>query len=589
MHLAIPPIHDSLSKSSRFCIELSYFWKAMHILPRIIVVFGVAFLSSSSMAAREVNTDVCIYGGTSGGVIAAVQSARMGKSVALVVMNNHLGGMTSGGLGQTDIGKFGDGYIQGLAREFYVRVGRKYGTGAKFTFEPHVAEAVFNDMVREAGVSVYTNKCLASATMAGQRIEAVQMTDGTVFRARMFIDASYEGDLMAAANVSFAVGREATNLFNENYNGVRPPNTGGHQFGSLRVSPYLVPGDRASGLIPLVQIQPAGVAGTGDRQVQSFNFRLCLTRVATNKMAITAPPDYATNQYELLARYIQALQAAGRKISLATFMNIAPMPNGKTDINNNGPVSTDFLGESTAYVEADPAVRRQIWLAHKKYVQGFLYFLANDLRVPANVRTSMSAYGLCKDEFADNGGWPYQLYVREARRMISDYVMTESNCLGQIVAPDSVGLAAYVMDSHNVQRVVVNGWVENEGDTYNLTNLPGVYPVSYRSLVPRAAECTNLLVPWCLSATHIAFGSIRMEPVFMILSQSAATAACIAIDEGVAVQKINISKLQARLVAEGQLLESRPKRAADADAKPLLNTSPGTRTRNLNQKVGSNS
>ena len=525
-------------------------------------VLAVVILASMSFAARgtqEVETEVCVYGGTSGGVIAAVQAARMGKSVALLVMNDHLGGMTAGGLGQTDIGRFGDSYIQGVAREFYVRVGRKYGTGARFTFEPHVAEAVFVELARQAGVSVYTNQYLASVTMSGRRIVAAHTSNGDIFRARMFIDASYEGDLMAGAGVSYAVGREATNRFNEEYNGVRPPNTGGHQFGTLRVNPYQVPGDPASGFVPLIQAAPPAIPGTGDRQVQAYNFRMCLTRADTNKVAITAPPNYSPKQYELLGRYIQALLTANRKISLGTFMNVSAMPNGKTDINNNGPVSTDFIGESTPYVEGDAATRQRIWLAHQYYLQGFFYFLATDLRVPANVREAMSAYGLCKDEFVDNHGWPHQLYVREARRMISDYVMTQSNCLGQAIAPDSVGLAAYAMDSHNSRRVVVNGWAENEGDTYNLTNLPEVYPVSYRSLVPKSVECTNLLVPWCLSATHIAFGSIRMEPVFMILSQSAATAACIGINDGVAVQNVNIAELQARLVADGQCLQPQPK------------------------------
>ena len=299
-------------------------------------------------------------------------------------------------------------------------------------------------------------------------------------------------------------------------------------------------------------------SGTGDRQVQAYNFRLCLTRSLTNKIALTAPPNYSPNQYELLVRYMRAMNEAGRKISLATFMNVASMPKGKTDVNNNGPVSTDFIGESTPYIEADALTRQHIWQAHKDYLQGFLYFLATDPRVPTNVRASMSTYGLCKDEFADNHGWPYQLYVREARRMVSDYVMTQSNCLGQVKIPDSIGLAAYAMDSHNCQRIVVNGRVENEGDTYSLTAIPGVYPVAYRSIVPKTTECTNLLVPWCLSASHIAFGSIRMEPVFMILSQSAATAACLAIDDGVAVQAVNISKLQARLTADGQMLQPPP-------------------------------
>ena len=528
----------------------------------------------SSPAVQDVNVDVCVYGGTSGGVIAAVQAARLGKSVALVVVNNHLGGKTSGGLGQTDVGGFRHSYIQGIAREFYVRVGKKYGTGPRFTFEPHVAETVFNEMAQQAGVMIYTNQHLISVVTNSQRIIAATMDNGNTFRARMFIDASYEGDLMAAAGVSHTIGREATGQYGETINGVRPPNTGGHQFGSLRINPYLVTNDPASGLLPLIQTNAPGVPGSADQRVQAYNFRVCLTTSVANQLPITAPANYDPAQYELLARYVQAKAAGGSPLTLATFMNINSMPNNKTDINNNGAVSTDFIGYSTAYVEADYAARQQIWQAHKDYTQGFFYFLGHDPRVPASVRNSMLSYGFCKDEFVEDGGWPYQLYVREARRMISDYVMTQSNCLGLAVAPDSVGLAAYVMDSHNCQRVAVNGLVQNEGDTYNLMSIPGMYPISYRSIIPKAGECENLLVPWCLSATHIAFGSIRMEPVFMILGQSAATAACLAIDENVPVQSVRYSQLQAQLTANKQDLgiaaNSVKKRAIDmenADAK----------------------
>jgi FAD dependent oxidoreductase len=518
-------------------------------------LYALGLFLTSQLFADTVESDVCVYGGTSGGVIAAVQAARMGKTVTLVVVNNHLGGMTSGGLGQTDIGSFGTGYIQGTAREFYTRVGQKYGRGAKFTFEPHVAETVFSEMARQAGVKIYTNQYLASVTKNGRRIVAATMNSDNIFRAKVFIDASYEGDLMAAAGVSYTFGRESTNTYKESFNGIRPPNTGGHQFGALHINPYLATNNPAGELLPLIQSNAPGQPGTADQKIQAYNFRLCLTTVITNKLPIAAPANYHAAQYELLARYIQAIVAGGKVPKLGTFMNIYPMPNNKTDINNNGPVSTDFIGESTPYVQADYATRQQIWQAHKNYLQGFLYFLTTDSRVPFGVRTSMSNYGFCRDEFADNGGWPYQLYVREARRMISDYVMTQSNCLGNSVAPDSIGLGAYAMDSHNCQRAAVDGFVQNEGDTYNLTNLPGVYPISYRSIVPKSEECVNLLVPWCLSASHIAFGSIRMEPVFMILGQSAGTAAALAVDEKVPVQKLDYSKLRARLLVDRQILE----------------------------------
>ena len=514
---------------------------------------GLLLNATPLIAVQEIATDVCVYGGTSGGVIAAVQAARMGKSVALVVVNNHLGGMTSGGLGQTDIGSFGDSYIQGVAREFYSRVGQKYGTGAKFTFEPHVAEAVFNEMVAQAGVMVYTNQYLLSVAMQGPQLVALTMNNGNLFRAGIFIDASYEGDLMAKAGVSYTLGREATSQYGESYNGIRAPNTGGHQFGSLNVNPYVVTNNPASGLLPLIQGGSPGTAGSADQRMQAYNFRMCLTTAAANQLPLNAPTNYAASQYELLGRYIQALVARGTTPTLGTFMNIGGMPNSKTDINNNGPVSTDFIGQALSYPEADYATRAQIWQAHKNYLQGLLYFLATDPRVPAGVQSQMQSYRFCKDEFADNGGWPYQLYEREARRMVSDYVMIQSNCLGQAVAPDSIGLAAYTMDSHNCQRVAVSGYAQNEGDTQIGSAAP--YPISYRSIIPKARECTNLLVPWCLSASHIGFGSIRMEPVFMILGQSAGTAACLAIDDGVAVQQVNVAKLQAQLGAGNQLLQ----------------------------------
>lgn len=547
---------------------------------------GLLLGSSCVLAVQEINVDVCIYGGTSGGVIAAVQAARLGKTVALVSVNNHLGGMTSGGLGATDIGSHGNGYIQGTAREFYTRIGRAYGSGAKFAFEPRVAEAVFNEMIQEARVTVYTNQYLVSVRKSGAQLVAAAMNNGNLFRAKMFIDASYEGDLMAAAGVSYTIGREAVSQYGEPLNGVRPPNTGGHQFGSLLVDPYVLPGDPASGLLPLIAAGDLASPGAADQRVQAYNFRMCLTQNTTNQLPITAPPGYSPARYELLARYIAALVANGTSPSLAKFMNISAMPNGKTDINNNGAVSTDFVGESTAYVEANQATRAQIWQAHKDYIQGFFYFLANDPQVPANVRTTMSSYGFCRDEFQDTGGWPHQLYVREARRMISDYVMTQSNCLGKVTVPDSIGMGAYAMDSHNCERVVVNGVVQNEGDTYTGGAVPGIYPIAYRSVVPKAQECVNLLVPWCLSASHIGFGSIRMEPVFMILSQSAATAACLAIDDDIPVQSVNVPKLQAQLLADGQLLGSISSPSTNDAVSLLLDFGP-TQATSLTDKLNS--
>lgn len=503
----------------------------------------------AAVGATVFEIDVCVYGGTSGGVVAAVQAARMGKTVALLVVNNHLGGMSSSGLGWTDIGHVGNGYIQGLSREFYTRIGQKYGTGVKFTFEPRVAETVFREMAQQAGVTVHTNQYLVSVAKEGARIVAATMHNGNIFRAKEFIDASYEGDLMAAAGVSYIVGREASAQYGESLNGIRAPNS---DFTTLNIDPYVVSNTPASGLLPLIQSGAPGTPGEADQLVQAYNFRLCLTTTATNKLPIAAPTNYNPAQFELLARYIQARVAQGSSPSLGDLITIETMPNGKTDINNRGPISTDFIGESAAYIEADYDTRRQIWQAHKDYMQGFLYFLGTDSRVPSSVRSSMLSYGLTKDEFADNGGWPYELYVREARRMVSDYVMTQSNVFSQLAVADSIGMAGYFTDSHYCQRVVVNGVVRNEGNARGDITQP--YPISYRAIISKASECSNLIVPWSLSASHTAFSSLRMEPVFMILGQAAGTAACFAIDDNLPVQSVNYDKLALQLVADAQVL-----------------------------------
>lgn len=559
--------------------------RARSIVPGFISTVGLAALIASAAqaeAVREIPVDVCVYGGASGGVVAAVQAARMGKSVALVAVGNHLGGMTTSGLGWTDIGHVGNTYIGGVAREFYTRIGQKYGQGTKFTFEPHVAETVFTEMLQAAGVSIYTNQHLVSVIKPANRIIAAQMDNGNLFRAKVFIDATYEGDLLAAAGVSFFIGREATNRYGESLNGTRAPNT---DFTTLGMDPYVVPGNPASGLLPLIQPGSPGTPGSEDRRVQAYNFRLCLTTTSTNKLPVTAPANYNPAQYELVARYVQALVAQGSTPALSSLITIESMPNGKTDINNRGPLSTDFVGESASYVEANFATRQQRWLAHQAYMQGFLYFLATDSRLPASLRTSMLSYGYCKDEFPDNGGWPYELYVREGRRMISDYVMTQSNVFNQLVVPDSIGMAGYFTDSHYCQRVVVNGVIRNEGDARGDITEP--YPISYRAIVPKQSECNNLIVPWSLSASHTAFSSIRMEPVFMILGQASGTAAGLAIDDNTAVQTVNLHKLQAQLKADGQVLSTGQGLTGNYDVPSLLLDFGPTSVLTLNDQINS--
>ena len=500
------------------------------------------------LASEFIDSDLCIYGGTSAGIAAAIQATRMGKTAVVAEAGGHLGGLTNGGLGATDIGN--KAAIGGISREFYRRLGQNYGKDEQWTFEPHVAENIFFQMVNEARVPIYFQQRLVSVKKEGARITEIAMESGKIFRAKMFIDATYEGDLMAKAKVSYTVGREANSKYNETLNSIRAE-TPKHQF-IVPVDPYLKPGDTSSGLLPFVQSGDGGVPGDGDRRVQTYNYRLCFTTNAAQRLPLPRPANYAPANYELLARYLEALVAAGQQPKLSQFWNPIWMPNGKTDINNNGGFSTDFIGMNYDYPEADYATREKIAKAHEDYTRGFIHFLATDSRVPKNMRDEMQLWGPAKDEFLDTGGWPNQLYVREARRLISDYVMTEHDCRGAVKAEDPIGLGAYNMDSHNCQRIVKNGKALNEGDV-QVPVKP--YPISYRSIIPKMSECENLFVPICLSATHIAYGSIRMEPVFMILGQSAATAASLAIDAKIPVQKVDYGKLRARLLADKQVLE----------------------------------
>lgn len=540
-------------------------------------IFIICSQYSLLRAAEVIEADICVYGGTAGGIAAAVQGARMGKAAVVAEFGSHIGGMTSGGLGATDIGN--KAAIGGIAREFYHRVAQHYAhdeawrfekrddylnakssrtlpdlssaDATMWTFEPHVAEDIYYQMLKEAKVPIYLKQRLARVKKDGVRVTEIAMESGKVFRAKIFIDATYEGDLMAKSGVRYKVGREANSEYGETLDGVRAA-TPKHQF-AVAVDPYVTPGAPASGLLPFIQSAEAGNGGEGDQSVQAYNYRLCYTRNPNNRLPHKKPANYGPAKYELLARYLEALVAARRTPKLSEFWNPIAMPNGKTDINNNGGFSTDFIGANYDYPEGTYARREQICRAHEDYTLGFVYFMATSPRVPENIRLEMQSWGPAKDEFVDSGGWPHQLYVREARRMISDYVMTEHNCRGQTKAEDPVGLAAYTMDSHNCRRIVKDGRAENEGDV-QVGGFPP-YPISYRAIIPKADECENLLVPICLSATHIAYGSIRMEPVFMILGQSAATAAALSLDAKFSLQKLNYGILRTCLLKDKQVLE----------------------------------
>ncbi|HZN67489.1 MAG TPA: FAD-dependent oxidoreductase [Tepidisphaeraceae bacterium] len=529
------------------------------------------FATTAQPEPRRHSVDVCVYGGTSAGVIAAVAVAKEGKSVILVEPGRHLGGMSSGGLGWTDFGN--KAVIGGLSLDFYQRVGRAYGRQeAAWTFEPRVAENVFHQIVAEHKVIVLFEHRLRSVQKDGARLASATFEHAPpqpsgapapaaqpdspelIVAAKMFLDCTYEGDLMAKAGVSYAVGRESVAQYGEPLNGIRAE-TPKHQFLGP-VDPYVVPGDPSSGLLPLVQEGDGGKPGDGDKRVQTYNFRLCLTQEPSNKLPITAPPDYDPKRYELLARHVQSLEKTGKLDKLsgrAPLLKIDMVTPKKTDINNNGAVSTDHIGANYDYPDADYARRAEIWNDHLHYIQGMLHFLGTDPRVPGHIRTEMRSWGLCKDEFQDTGGWPHQMYVREARRMVGPYVVTQADCEHKRVAEDPVGMGAYNMDSHNCQRIVKDGVARNEGDVQ--VGPKGPYPIPYRALTPKRGECDNLLVPVCFSCTHIAYGSARMEPVFMVLGESSAYAALQAIESGKAVQDVDYPKLREKLLKAGQVLQ----------------------------------
>jgi hypothetical protein len=540
----------------------------------VFTIIGLAAISGEPAArADEHHADVVVYGGTSAGVVAAVQARRMGRSVILVCPEKHLGGLTSGGLGWTDTGN--KATIGGIAREFYHRIWQHYQQGAAWKwqtrgeygnrgqgtlaidgaqrtmwiFEPHVAEAVFEDLVAEQQIPVHRERWLnrdGGVRKPGTRIQQIAMLGGDTYTARIFIDASYEGDLLAAAGVPYHVGREANEVYGERWNGVQKDARHHRHFFAQPVDPYVVPGDPSSGLLARVSAEPPGENGQGDDRIQAYCFRMCLTRIPKNRVPFPRPTAYDPNQYQLLLR---VLATGWREV----FQKFDPIPNAKTDTNNHGPFSTDNIGMNYDYPEASYARRREIIAEHRQYQMGLMYFLANDPRVPEDVRTRVASWGLARDEFADNDHWPHQIYVREARRMVGQYVMTEHDCLGTRVTPQPVGMGSYAIDSHNVQRyVTAEGHVQNEGDVG--VRPPRPYQIAYGSLVPQADACDNLLVPVCASTSHIAFGSIRMEPVFMILGQSAATAGVLAIDRDRPVQQVDYPALRERLQADGQVL-----------------------------------
>jgi len=552
----------------------------------------LGILLASSAFLRGAEHDVVVYGGTCAAVISAVQVKKMGKSVIIVSPDKHLGGLSSGGLGFTDTGN--KSVIGGLSRDFYHRVYMHYqkpeswkqqkqaeygnkgqGTPAMdgenrtmWIFEPSAAEKVFEDYIKEFGIEVVRDEWLDRAKgvkKEGDRIVSITTLSGKTYAGKMFIDSTYEGDLMAAAGCDYHVGREANSVYGEEHNGVQVGVLHHrHHFGAVKekISPYKVPGDPKSGVLPRVNLEDPGKFGEGDKKVQAYCFRSCYTNVPENRIAFPKPEGYDAAQYEILLRVLNTGWGE-------FFEKFDPIPNHKTDTNNHGPFSFDNIGFNYDYPEASYERRKEIIAEHRTYQQGLLWFVANDPRVPKKVQNELREWGLPKDEFTDNGNWSHQLYIREARRMIGDYVMTENELRKKKPTPESVGMGSYTIDSHNVQRYITpEGYVQNEGDIGVSTN--GPYEIAYGSLVPKKGQGSNLLVPVAMSATHIAYGSIRMEPVFMILGQSAATAAVFAIDDNLPVQKVPYVKLREQLLKDGQVLEyAGPKSSRGIEAKKL--------------------
>lgn len=554
----------------------------MRFLCHLILLLTLVTHNSCQDKSILKKYDLVIYGGTSGGIAAAIQAKRMGKSVILIEPSSRIGGLTTGGLGQTDIGN--KAAIGGISLEFYEGIKNYYnnpdnwnwqskteyqdggqtqtkiGESSMWTFEPSTALKVYMDFIRNENIELVSNRQLNrtnGVTVIDGKITSIKMLSGEVYHGKMFIDASYEGDLMAAAGVSYTVGRESNEIYNETMNGVNTVlkdttmtghpahNAMNHNFVD-GVDPFIIKGDSSSGLLPGINAQGPGEEGAGDHHIQSYCFRMCLTDHPDNRIPFEKPTSYNEQEYELLLRNYEAGEEGFPWIN-------SKMPNRKTDTNNRTGFSTDFIGQNYNYPEADYAEREIIRERHRQYQQGLMWTLAYHPRMSEHIRAEVSRWGMCKDEFERDDGWQRQLYIREARRMIGEYVMTQYNCEGLEVVEDVIGMGAYGMDSHHTQRYVNDeGMVKNEGNVEARVKAP--YPISYRSIIPKKEECTNLLVPVCLSASHIAFGSIRMEPVFMVLGQSAATAACLAIEKNASVQDLDYSELKSQLLADMQRL-----------------------------------
>jgi len=516
---------------------------------RLALVFLCAFAANAQQSF-----DFVVYGGTAGGVATAVAAARHGLTTALLEPRDHIGGMVSGGLSGTDTGR--KEVIGGMALEFYYRAGRKYNMDRHLNElswmpEPKVAEAIFREMLKEAGVTLFERHRLkekSGVVKSGNRVTAILTQNGARFSARYFADTSYEGDLMAQAKVSYTYGREGISDYGESLAGIRAV-TESHQF-AVDVSARGKDGK----VLPEVSTEPRGRPGEGDKRIQAYNFRVIATNVAENRLPWPKPAGYDPKRYELLANYLDAMTPfLGRPLTFNEVSLLRIIPNGKVDLNNRNGFSTDYIGKNYGYPEGSYAERERIWKEHIDYQQGFYYFLANDGRVPKSLQEEVRSYGLAKDEYIDTNHWPHQLYIREARRMVSDFVSTQKDLQTERTKPDVIGMGSYASDSHNIQRFINDrGFVENEGDVQVQVQ---PYQIPYRILVPKRAEVVNLLVPVCFSSSHISYASMRMEPQYMIIGHAAGIAAALAAKGNLAVQDVSMAELQSQLREEGAVFE----------------------------------
>jgi hypothetical protein len=494
----------------------------------------------------SISADVIVFGASPSGIMAAIEAASLGNQVILLEPTQHVGGLMSNGLGATD--RYDDFLPGGLPTEFFRQIDAYYGeTPGKpsYDFEPHVAEQVFNSMLGQySNISVVLGVTISSLQITGATINNLTGTNGVTYFAREYIDASYTGDLMAAANVSFTVGRESSAQYGESLGGVGTP----AQVGSKPIDPYIVPADATSGLIAHVFSDVLGTPGSADTAVMAYNYRLCVSSDPNNQIPFSAPPNYHPSEFELLGRLVSSAKSPP---TLSSLLSLVALPNKKFDLNNTGPMSTDEVEESFGYPNGALSERQQIEAEQKRYTQALLYFLETDARIPQTVRSSLQALGLCKDEFTDNGGWPHQIYVREARRMIGTFIMTESNLKPDTTIRDSIGVGGFNVDDHYEHVVNINGTVywENHGGVSQ-----GLYPIPYGILTPQASEATNLLVPVCVSASHVAFDSLRIEVTYMIMGQAAGAAASLAIEENTSVQTVGYRTLSAQLLSDGLVL-----------------------------------